>query len=73
MIVEQLRKTIKDIRRKPYPICDIIPLLVEAADELENRGHDIDELVKINNELSTELLAVEKKLDEAEQRYWNNK
>ncbi len=34
-IVDRLRVAIKEIRRKPYPISDIIPLLIAAADALE--------------------------------------
>lgn len=33
-LVERLRSTIQDIRRKPYPISDLIPLLTQAADAL---------------------------------------
>lgn len=36
-IAGRLRNTIQDIRRKPYPIKDLIPLMSEAADELENQ------------------------------------
>lgn len=32
---QQLRRVIADIRRKPYPIKDLIPLLDKAATELE--------------------------------------
>lgn len=32
---KRLRASINDIRRKPYPISDIIPLLVQAADMLD--------------------------------------
>lgn len=32
---QQLRRTILEIRRKPYPIKDLIPLLDKAATELE--------------------------------------
>jgi len=32
---EQLRKVVLEIRRKPYPIKDLIPLLDKAATELE--------------------------------------
>lgn len=35
-LVKQLRDVIQDIRRKPYPIKDLIPLLASAADEIEN-------------------------------------
>jgi hypothetical protein len=35
-ISEQLRAAILDIRRKPYPISDLIPLLSRAADEIDN-------------------------------------
>ena len=31
---DRLRKVIAEIRRKPYPISDLIPLLSEAADAL---------------------------------------
>lgn len=31
----QLRKTITDIRTRPYPIKDLIPLLQQAADQLD--------------------------------------
>jgi hypothetical protein len=33
-LAERLRNTVKDIRRKPYPISELIPLLVQAADTL---------------------------------------
>lgn len=35
-LVERLRTLIKDIRRKPIPIKDIIPMLAEAADYIES-------------------------------------
>ena len=34
--IERLRAVAQDIRRKPYPISDIIPLLTQAADVLES-------------------------------------
>lgn len=34
-VSEKLRKVIAEIRRKPYPIKDLIPLLDEAATKLE--------------------------------------
>lgn len=34
-IQERLRKVIGEVRRKPYPIKDLIPLLDEAATKLE--------------------------------------
>jgi|ERR1035437_10386944 hypothetical protein len=34
-LIARLRMAIIDIRRKPYPISDIIPMLLEAADALE--------------------------------------
>lgn len=34
-IAQRLRKIIGEIRRKPYPIKDLIPLLDQAATELE--------------------------------------
>lgn len=61
MIEQKLRDTIQDIRRKPYPISDLIPLFIEAADELDNRAHDITELIKINNDLATEIEELRKK------------
>lgn len=30
-----LRETIESIRRKPYPLADLIPRLLKAADELD--------------------------------------
>lgn len=33
---KDLRKVIRDIRRKPYPIKDLIPLLQQAADQLDH-------------------------------------
>lgn len=33
-IASRLRATVQDIRRKPYPISDLIPLLTQAADAL---------------------------------------
>lgn len=35
---ERLRKAITEIRRKPYPISDLIPLLSAAADALQARA-----------------------------------
>lgn len=32
----RLREVCKDIRRKPLPISDLIPLLQQAADELDD-------------------------------------
>jgi len=32
---QQLRRVVAEIRRKPYPISDLIPLLDRAATELE--------------------------------------
>lgn len=32
---QQLRRVVAEIRRKPYPISDLIPLLDKAATELE--------------------------------------
>lgn len=34
---QQLRRVIAEIRRKPYPIKDLIPLLDNAATELEKQ------------------------------------
>lgn len=34
-LAERLRKVVGEIRRKPYPISDLIPLLTQAADELD--------------------------------------
>jgi hypothetical protein len=38
-IAEQLRAAILDIRRKPYPISDLIPLLSRAADEIDKLSY----------------------------------
>jgi len=35
-IAQDLRRVIGEIRRKPYPIKDLIPLLDKAATELED-------------------------------------
>lgn len=43
---ERLRKVIAEIRRKPYPISDLIPLLDKAATELEQLT---EERVKCNS------------------------
>lgn len=32
----RLREVSKEVRRKPYPIADLIPLLQQAADELDD-------------------------------------
>lgn len=40
---QQLRRTILEIRRKPYPIKDLIPLLNRAATELERYEANSDE------------------------------
>lgn len=32
---DRLRKLVTDIRRRPIPIADVIPLLLEAADQLD--------------------------------------
>jgi hypothetical protein len=34
---QDLRRVIGEIRRKPYPISDLIPLLDRAATELEKK------------------------------------
>lgn len=34
---QQLRRVVLEIRRKPYPIKDLIPLLDKAATELEKQ------------------------------------
>ncbi len=39
-IQQRLRKVIGEIRRKPYPIKDLIPLLDEAATKLEQNDRD---------------------------------
>lgn len=39
-LIERLRETIQNVRRKPYPISDLIPMLVEAADALERAGKE---------------------------------
>lgn len=44
---ERLRKVITEIRRKPYPIADLIPLLSEAADALQARAQVQGEPVAI--------------------------
>lgn len=42
-IAQQLRRVVAEIRRKPYPISDLIPLLDRAATELEYYyDHDPD-------------------------------
>lgn len=33
--IQQLRDVVQEVRRKPYPIKDLIPLLTRAADALE--------------------------------------
>lgn len=38
-IQQRLRKVISEIRRKPYPIKDLIPLLDEAATKLEQNDN----------------------------------
>lgn len=37
---QQLRRVVAEIRRKPYPISDLIPLLDKAATELENKERE---------------------------------
>lgn len=32
---ERLRAMARDIRRRPIPLADVIPLLTEAADEID--------------------------------------
>jgi hypothetical protein len=55
----RLRKLVDDIRRKPFPISDIIPLIQEAADELDileatnrNLAHLVDKniVIEVRNE-----------------------
>lgn len=41
---QQLRRVVLEIRRKPYPIADLIPLLDKAAIELEK--HDKEHMDK---------------------------
>lgn len=36
----RLRKAVADIRRKPFPISDLIPLLTESADALDSPAPD---------------------------------
>jgi len=38
-LAERLRECARDIRRKPTPLADVIPLLTEAADEIEAKQH----------------------------------
>jgi hypothetical protein len=42
---QQLRDKVKEIRTKPIPISDLIPLLLKAADELDvvvDRNSDLE-------------------------------
>lgn len=39
-LAERLRECARDIRRKPTPLADVIPLLTEAADEIECHESD---------------------------------
>ena len=36
-LVERLRKACEEVRRKSFPLSDLIPLLQEAADALEKK------------------------------------
>lgn len=38
---QELRKVITEIRRKPYPIANLIPLLDKAATELERNNDNV--------------------------------
>lgn len=40
---QDLRRVIGEIRRKPYPISDLIPLLDRAATELEKKDNECTE------------------------------
>lgn len=51
---EHLRKVIAEIRRKPYPIADLIPLLDEAAGQLEAYQAAVGNLIKVKGRYHTE-------------------
>lgn len=41
-VADRLREVVKEVRRRPYLISDLIPLLCEAADELDDREQEKD-------------------------------
>lgn len=47
-IVERLRRQSFDLRRKPTPLSEVIPLLQEAALHIENLEMHIKELESVN-------------------------
>lgn len=51
-IAARLRETVQDIRRKPFAIKDLIPLLCEAADELDN----LNKTLKYETDIATQAL-----------------
>lgn len=57
-IQERLRDYIANIRRKPTPIVDLIPLLREAADRIEHLEAKLQYLQDPNKGPSLEELAV---------------
>ena len=44
---EELRTACADIRRKPYPIADLVPLLQRAADALDAAAAALPPLVSL--------------------------
>jgi hypothetical protein len=52
MIQQKLRDVIQELRRTPMPLANIIPLLQEAADELDEKDEEIEDLQKGANWLS---------------------
>jgi hypothetical protein len=47
---DRLRKVCSEIRRKPTPLSDLIPLLQEAADKIDYLEEDLIITRKIRNE-----------------------
>lgn len=45
-VEERLRRAIKEIRVKPWPIANIIPLLSEAADEIHSLEWEIESIYR---------------------------
>lgn len=45
-IQDKLRRVAEEIRRKPVALYDFIPLILAAADKIENLEYDIDALIQ---------------------------
>ena len=53
-LATRIREVIVEIRRRPYPISDLIPLLARAADALHEEPKTERDYSKCNNVLASE-------------------